>query len=172
MTEWRFVHVGPEGDKAELGGLRVWQETWREAAPEQVVLPDPSQPHRTHRLRVYEIGPTGSSVRFAAGEFSNGVWGLYIPTSDWRYRVVDVIPARGPGKIILLAGATDLPTGTRVSVRFATPGGAVVETAGAKEWELPVGTPPFKHDAFLLPSLDQDIAENTLVELSQLEFGE
>jgi hypothetical protein len=29
---------------------------------------------------VYDLDVSGERVRLAAGEFSNGVWGLYVPT--------------------------------------------------------------------------------------------
>jgi hypothetical protein len=166
MTEWRFVSFGPENDELELGGLPVWREAWREL-PESVTLSDPSVPGLTQRLGVYEIGPVDSPVRFAAGEFSDGIWGFFIPAHDWRYRVVDVIPGEGLGKIILLAGATDLPTSAEVTVRLKTPDGAVVEMTGLKAWELPIDGPPYQQDAFLLPDVEWDIPKGALAEVAE-----
>ncbi len=161
MTEWRFVHIGSENDGLELGGLTVWREEWREGV-EPLLLSDPADPSQTHRLGVYEIGPAGSPVRFAAGEFSTGIWGFFIPGDDWRYRVVDIIPAEGSGKIILLAGPTDLPPAAEVAIRLKMPDGAVVDMTGMKAWGLPVDGPPFEQDAFLLPDLDWAIPKGAL----------
>ncbi len=70
---------------------------------------------------MYEIGPTESPICFAAGEFSIGFWGFFIPAQDWRYRVVEVVQGEGLGKIILLAGATDLPPAAQVAIRLKMP---------------------------------------------------
>ena len=167
MIEWRFVHFGSENDGLELGGLPVWREAWREAL-EPVFLSDPIDPGQRHRLGVYAIGPADSPVCFAAGEFSNGIWGFFISAHDWRYRVVDVISGEGLGKIILLAGPTDLPTGAEVTVRLTMPDGAVVEVTGLKAWELAVDGPPFEQDAFLLTDVDLDIPKGALAEVVEL----
>jgi hypothetical protein len=116
---------------------------------------------------VYEIGPVDSPVRFAAGEFSDGLWGFFIPARDWRYRVVDVISSEGLGKIIVLAGATDLPAAAKVTVRLKTPDGAVVEMAGLKAWELPIDGPPYQQDAFLLPDVEWDIPKGALADVAE-----
>jgi hypothetical protein len=31
-------------------------------------------------MSVYSLEARGKSIRFAAGEFSNGVWGFFVPT--------------------------------------------------------------------------------------------
>jgi hypothetical protein len=118
---------------------------------------------------VYEIGPRESAIRFAAGEFSSGIWAFFIPAQDWRYRVTEVVPGQGPGKVILVAGATDLPAGVQVEITLKAPDGSVIEVSGLKEWELPIDGPPFQHDAFLLPSVEQDIAIGTLAEVGPLQ---
>lgn len=169
MTDWRFVHFGPENDELELGGLPVWREEWREL-PEPVSLSDPRDPSLRQRLDVFEIGLAGATVRFAAGEFSRGLWGFFIPADDWRYRVVDVFPGDGLGKVISLAGPTGLPAGTQVTVRLMTADGAVVETTGMKGWELAVDGPPFEQDAFLLPDVEFDIPPGALAEIAVLEL--
>ncbi|CAN5385053.1 hypothetical protein BH10PLA2_BH10PLA2_01930 [soil metagenome] len=79
MSEWRDVHVGFEGDGVKISGIAVWQQNWRRTGEEAIQLPHPSYQHQRHRFDIYEVGPTDSLIRFAAGELSNGVWGFYIP---------------------------------------------------------------------------------------------
>jgi hypothetical protein len=79
MTVWRDVHVGFEDDGLEIGGVEVWKHKWRATGEPHLNLPHPSYPNQTHPYRIYEIGDAGHSVRFAAGELSNGVWGFYVP---------------------------------------------------------------------------------------------
>jgi hypothetical protein len=79
MTVWRDVHVGIEGDGLEIGGVKVWRHEWRSTGEPRLNLPHPSYRNQTHRYDIYEIGNAENSVRFAAGELSNGVWGFYVP---------------------------------------------------------------------------------------------
>lgn len=39
---------------------------------------------RRHTLSVYRLSGLGPAAYFAAGEFSNGVWGFYEPTKSMR----------------------------------------------------------------------------------------
>jgi hypothetical protein len=79
MTAWRDVHVGFERDGLKIGGLEVWKHKWRSTGEPILNLPHPAYKWQTHRYNVYEIGDAGHSVRFAAGELSNGVYGFYVP---------------------------------------------------------------------------------------------
>jgi hypothetical protein len=76
---WRAQHVGFERDGLILEGLDVWALAWRKAAAAPISLPHPAHPSERHRFAVYEIGDGDGSVRFAAAELSNGVWGFYTP---------------------------------------------------------------------------------------------
>lgn len=78
-ADWRAVHVGVEGDGFKVAGLEVWKHEWRSTALAPVELPHPSYPGQIHRYNVYEIGAAERTVRFAADELSNGVWGFYLP---------------------------------------------------------------------------------------------
>lgn len=76
---WRDVHVGFERDDLIIGGLKVWEESWRPVEGLRLIVPHPSYPQQRHAMPVYEMGDPKSPVRFAAGELSNGVWGFYVP---------------------------------------------------------------------------------------------
>jgi hypothetical protein len=79
MTIWRDAHVGIEPDGLQIGGVEVWKHKWRRTGEPPLDLPHPRYPNQTHQYDVYEIEDAGHSVRFAAGELSDGVWGFYIP---------------------------------------------------------------------------------------------
>ncbi|MBS0470454.1 MAG: hypothetical protein JSR60_05240 [Proteobacteria bacterium] len=81
MSAWREEAIGFQIDEIRVGGLSVWDEEWRKVDVEPVVLPHPAYPKQMHTYTVWEIGPRGRPVRFAAAELSNGVWGFYVPTA-------------------------------------------------------------------------------------------
>lgn len=76
---WHPVHVGLEGSTFAIDGINPWShvESWQRAAPEAIVVPHPSYRDQRHRAFVYEVVASGKTVRFAAAELSNGVWGFY-----------------------------------------------------------------------------------------------
>ena len=39
----------------------------------------PQYPSRCYTMSIYEVTGSAPSIRFAAGEFSNGVWGFFVP---------------------------------------------------------------------------------------------
>jgi len=91
MTEWRFYASTGDGGPwmrpvdgklqafpLTIGTVPVWERHWGPV----LGAVDVTDPHygQPHRASIYEIkGENGSTARFAATEFSNGVWGFYIP---------------------------------------------------------------------------------------------
>jgi len=94
MIDWRFLAStfdgGPwmrpvEGKLKEfplmIGVVHVWEQKWGPLLG-TVEVTDPRH-HRRFQARIYEIRGKDSSVaRFAAAEFSNGVWGFHVPGSS------------------------------------------------------------------------------------------
>lgn len=76
---WRAVHVGFSNDGLQIGGVAVWDQRWHSAGEPPLLLPHPAHPGQTHRFGIYDVGEGSKSVRFAAAELSNGVWGFYAP---------------------------------------------------------------------------------------------
>ena len=76
---WKHIAIGVEGDKVALAGLDPWQLEWHELGEPPITVAHPSYPQQRHPMCVYELRSGGKSVKFAAGEFSNGVWGFYVP---------------------------------------------------------------------------------------------
>jgi hypothetical protein len=76
---WKRVAIGLEGDEVSLDGLNPWQLEWHALNEPSITVAHPSYPRERHTMDVYELRAGGKAARFAAGEFSNGVWGFYIP---------------------------------------------------------------------------------------------
>ena len=77
--DWEFVSIGFENDQVLLDGLSPWQLEWHELDETPIIVAHPSYPSQRHSMEVYELHANSKIVKFAAGEFSNGVWGFYIP---------------------------------------------------------------------------------------------
>lgn len=83
MTEpvddgWRFVSIGFEGDVTDVGGVDPWTVDWTSTGG-HIVVAHPQYPHQRHRFSVYEVTGSTPPIVFAAGEYSNGVWGFFVP---------------------------------------------------------------------------------------------
>jgi hypothetical protein len=77
---WKFLQAVPEGEKLQIGGLSVWDHKWLNTPGEMVIAKDPRY-GQIHRFPVYQIQAGSTRTQFAAGEFSNGIWGFYVPMS-------------------------------------------------------------------------------------------
>lgn len=72
---WKFETAGPDG-LCKLFGVNIFRYNWHDCRETAVVM----DPHNSveKKLHVYEVEIDGQIRRFAAGEFSNGVWGFYL----------------------------------------------------------------------------------------------
>jgi hypothetical protein len=75
---WKFVAIVVEGDPVSLQGQNPWPLKWSSTTEKPITVAHPSYPSQRHEMFVYDLEST-RSIRFAAGEFSNGVWGFYVP---------------------------------------------------------------------------------------------
>lgn len=76
---WSLAHIGFEGDAVSINGLNPWTVGGWGPSTGSIRVAHPSYPAQHHTKCTYRVvGPSGL-VEFAAGEFSNGVWGLYVP---------------------------------------------------------------------------------------------
>jgi hypothetical protein len=81
VGQWQIVGtLVCEGEPVDLEGLNPWKHEWRRLDEPPVIVPHPSYPRQCHQLRIYEIDDGHKVVRFAAGEFSNGAFGFFLPT--------------------------------------------------------------------------------------------
>lgn len=75
---WRPLAIGVANDSVSLRGHDLWKEKWLKRAEESIIVAHPSYPAERHKMFVYQL-ETAPAVIFAAGEFSNGVWGFFQP---------------------------------------------------------------------------------------------
>lgn len=74
--KWKFEIAGLDGD-CQLFGVNIFKVPWQGCGETAAVI----DPHHgvEKRFHVYEVIIKGQVHRFAAGEFSNGVFGFYLP---------------------------------------------------------------------------------------------
>ena len=75
---WRFVHIGFEDDGIAIDGVGIWNASWA-ATGHQITVAHPQYPNQRHSMSTYRVDASGRAMEFAAGEFSNGVWGFFVP---------------------------------------------------------------------------------------------
>jgi hypothetical protein len=75
-TDWRYVGHCVDGQRFLVEGVDVSDHAWRHTDEPDVEVEDPAY-HRPFRFDVWELETDGRRIRFAAGEFSNCVWGFY-----------------------------------------------------------------------------------------------
>lgn len=79
---WRFVSIDVEGADVSINGVNPWthEREWTRTREDPIAVAHPSYPSQRHPMHIYELVlPERQRIRFAAGEFSNGVWGFYVP---------------------------------------------------------------------------------------------
>ena len=72
---WEYVKTGIEGN-CELFGVNIFDYTWKNTNQKINVL-DPSY-GEPHEMDIYIVKLENKTVTFAAGEFSNGIYGFYV----------------------------------------------------------------------------------------------
>jgi hypothetical protein len=81
MANWRHIGTCVDGQRFEIDGLDVWSHEWNEYPGLRARVLDPRYGQQFN-FRVYEmvghVGADERKVTFAAGEFSNCVWGFYL----------------------------------------------------------------------------------------------
>jgi hypothetical protein len=76
MTRWKQLATCADGEPLEIDGISVWKHEWVAKKDERVTVTHYGRPFE---INVWEIRTGDRTVVFAAGEYSNGVWGFYIP---------------------------------------------------------------------------------------------
>jgi hypothetical protein len=77
LSQWTFLSSTTEGGSFSIAGVDVWKNSWTDTK-EMIHVKDPLY-QQDFTFHIYTISCGGKTVRFAAGEFSNGVWGFYAP---------------------------------------------------------------------------------------------
>ena len=80
MPDWTFVGSCADGEAFALGGIDVWSCAWTPRRGEFAAVRDPLYQQR-FTFPVYELRSGNGTLVFAAGEFSNCIWGFYRPAA-------------------------------------------------------------------------------------------
>ncbi|MES2545043.1 MAG: hypothetical protein V4548_09180 [Bacteroidota bacterium] len=73
--DWKHKKTIVDSDKFEIDGLNIWDFEWQ-YTNEKIRVLDP-QYGQSYFFNVYKIQNSGRTILFAAGEFSNCIWGIY-----------------------------------------------------------------------------------------------
>jgi hypothetical protein len=74
---WQFAGSAKKGEAFEIRGVNVWGQGWQVSEGEEAHVNDPVY-GKTHIFRVFTVQDGDEKVEFAAGEYSDGVWGFYV----------------------------------------------------------------------------------------------
>ena len=75
---WRFVGIAIEGQQTDVGGINPWEVEWM-PTDQRITVAHPEYPMQRHTMDVYHVAGAIPPITFAAGEFSSGVWGFFVP---------------------------------------------------------------------------------------------
>lgn len=81
---WEYETFGPDG-QCKLFGVNIFDYDWKTTG-KRVKVKDPVY-HQDHIFEVWQVEIDGQLRRFAAGEFSNCVWGFYLGLLVHRRRL-------------------------------------------------------------------------------------
>jgi len=72
---WVYITAVIDGKRFEIDGINIWDYTWTDTR-RYISIKDPIY-HQPYTFAIYEIDTGTKKIEFAAGEFSNCVWGIY-----------------------------------------------------------------------------------------------
>jgi len=75
-AHWKHKATIFDGEKFEISGVNIWDFKWK-TTEEKINIKDPLY-GQSYCFNVYIIESLNTEIIFAAGEFSNCVWGIYL----------------------------------------------------------------------------------------------
>lgn len=72
---WKHIITGVDGN-CMLFDVNIFDHKWNDTGEKATVF-DPKF-HQTYNFNIYTVDINGIKKRFAAGEFSNCLWGFYL----------------------------------------------------------------------------------------------
>jgi hypothetical protein len=72
---WKHIATVVDGQRFQIDGVEIWNHKWLQTA-EKVFVKDPLY-GQDYTFNVYQISSGNMTIEFAAGEFSNCVWGIF-----------------------------------------------------------------------------------------------
>lgn len=79
-TNWKHVKTIADDEPFFINGIGIWENEWK-GTGQSIYILDPVY-HKPYILPICEISVDGKTITFAATEFSNCVWGVYIPVAS------------------------------------------------------------------------------------------
>jgi len=73
---WKFEKTVNDGEEFRIKGINIWDFKW-EPTGEKIKIKDPLY-GKFYSFEIYKIRNIDVDIFFAAGEFSNCVWGIYV----------------------------------------------------------------------------------------------
>lgn len=74
-TNWNYIATISDGESFEIDGINIWNKEWKSTG-EKTTVKDPIY-KQDHLISVYNIIVNNKTIEFAAGEFSNEIFGIY-----------------------------------------------------------------------------------------------
>lgn len=74
--KWEHFKTIVDGERFEINGGNIWDSEWEDTG-ERIQIKDPLY-GQDFTFPVYKIFNGQTTVKFATGEFSNCVWGIYL----------------------------------------------------------------------------------------------
>ncbi|MFA5148749.1 MAG: hypothetical protein WC491_06455 [Candidatus Omnitrophota bacterium] len=75
--QWAYLGNSVDSTSFEIDGIDVWKHKWKRTSEPKAKIKDPLY-KQEYSFEVYEIEAESKKIKFAAGEFSNCVWGFYV----------------------------------------------------------------------------------------------
>ncbi|MEM9686437.1 MAG: hypothetical protein AAF934_05890 [Bacteroidota bacterium] len=72
---WVYKNTIQENEKFKINGINIWDTEWR-STNKYISVEDPLY-NQPFLFEIYELKTKKEKIIFAAGEFSNGIWGIY-----------------------------------------------------------------------------------------------
>ncbi|PHR31048.1 MAG: hypothetical protein COA38_08880 [Fluviicola sp.] len=73
---WKHIKTIIDSEPYEINGLNIWDYEWKRTG-NSIDIKDPNY-GQDYSFTVYEISDGTKTSKFAAGEFSNCAWGIYM----------------------------------------------------------------------------------------------
>lgn len=74
-AQYEFYQTIIDGSPCYINNTNIWDHTWN-ATGEITPVTDPLY-GKLYNFEIYKINPGNGDIHFAAGEFSNNIWGIY-----------------------------------------------------------------------------------------------
>jgi hypothetical protein len=78
-VNWIFLGSTVEKEPFYVKDSNIWDYKWKNVSNDPIVVIDPIHPLETKQIYIYSFNKGDEAIIFAAGEFTYGIWGFYLP---------------------------------------------------------------------------------------------